>query len=694
MKNTLIFATAILLIALAPVFVLAQNSQDLFQKALVQERAEGDLEEAITIYRQVVSEAGNDRALAARALVQIGQCYEKLGNTEAQKAYEQVVSEYADQAEQLNIARARLEALNGEATVSRAEVASRRIWVAGSDRPVSISPDGSYVVFIESLSGNLWLRDLESGERRQITRDGSMVEWAFAQSAALISPNNELIAYRWWIRSSGETRLSALDGSSLRIISRDGEGDLRLQAWMPDSKAILAVSYDGNAKTFQRHIISVPEGTKRDIGQPDRRPLAWVQASPDGRYIAYNLNLNEGLGRPKRDILIHDATTGKDWVVVPNAADDFALGWTPNGSGILFVSDRSGPRDLYQLDLEAGQPQGRPLLLRRDLGTRGPLFLSRDGHLYYAESLRQRESFITALDEDSGKPVGQPSLVDREYPGASSPDWSSDGELRYYIVNKGPAGDRSRVLVIRSEETGEMREIFPTPRMQGWSEPRLSPDGQWFAISGGDGNGNYGVFKMDSKSGEVSLVAKVPTEITPVLPAQNWSPDGKAIYYKVRSPEDTETFIIRRKDLTTGEEEEIYRGFHTRYMRLSPDGTRMVYYRNDRPTNSYVFGTLDLSSGEELELWRVQEAESPDLASPMWTPDGKSVIVHKLLQQGVEVWRFPASGGPGELLHSFPEGGYVTGIHPSAERMAYVEISSSNELWGLENFLPESQDNE
>ncbi len=33
--------------------------------------------------------------LAAQALVHIGRCYEKLGKGEAQKAYEQVVQEYA-----------------------------------------------------------------------------------------------------------------------------------------------------------------------------------------------------------------------------------------------------------------------------------------------------------------------------------------------------------------------------------------------------------------------------------------------------------------------------------------------------------------------------------------------------------------------------------------------------------------------
>ena len=68
MKNVWILVVAFSLIALVAGVTLAQNGQDLFQKALVKERAEGNLEEAIAIYKQAVKGAGADRALAARAI--------------------------------------------------------------------------------------------------------------------------------------------------------------------------------------------------------------------------------------------------------------------------------------------------------------------------------------------------------------------------------------------------------------------------------------------------------------------------------------------------------------------------------------------------------------------------------------------------------------------------------------------------
>ena len=94
----------------------AQSGHDLFQQALVKERAEGNLQEAIDLYERIAREFPDDHALAAKALVQMGQCYEKLGKSEAKKAYERVIRDYADQAEPLQVARTRLAALTTRTT--------------------------------------------------------------------------------------------------------------------------------------------------------------------------------------------------------------------------------------------------------------------------------------------------------------------------------------------------------------------------------------------------------------------------------------------------------------------------------------------------------------------------------------------------------------------------------------------------
>src|SRR5947209_18238341 len=86
----------------------ADTGAELFQKAVTQERAAGNLEEAIKLYQRVAREFPQDRALAAKALVQAARCYEKLGQDKAIKLYEQVARDFGDQRDMAAAARERL----------------------------------------------------------------------------------------------------------------------------------------------------------------------------------------------------------------------------------------------------------------------------------------------------------------------------------------------------------------------------------------------------------------------------------------------------------------------------------------------------------------------------------------------------------------------------------------------------------
>jgi tetratricopeptide (TPR) repeat protein len=105
----------------------SRNGYHLFQQGLVKERAEGKLEQAIQLYQRVIREFGGDRALAARAWLQTGRCYEKLGKPEARQAYERIVREYPEQREVAKQARRRLGSLRGSAAAWKAKASSMQI---------------------------------------------------------------------------------------------------------------------------------------------------------------------------------------------------------------------------------------------------------------------------------------------------------------------------------------------------------------------------------------------------------------------------------------------------------------------------------------------------------------------------------------------------------------------------------------
>ena len=92
--------------------LLAQSAQELYQRALVQEHANGNLQEAINLYSQAASAAGKDRALAAKALIHLAGSEEKLGRlAEAADVYARVVRSYPEQRAEISIAQDRLSQL-------------------------------------------------------------------------------------------------------------------------------------------------------------------------------------------------------------------------------------------------------------------------------------------------------------------------------------------------------------------------------------------------------------------------------------------------------------------------------------------------------------------------------------------------------------------------------------------------------
>ena len=169
--------------------VLLQAAQ---HKALV----DGNLEEAIQLYKNIIANHGGNRAVAAKALVQMGQCYEKLGKTEARKAYERVLRDYADQREQVTIARDRLAAITQPASSATASgVVARQIW-AGPEVDIlgGPSPDGRYLSFVDWTTGDLAIHDLATGEKRRLTNKGSWYESQAYAGFSTPSPDGKQVA--------------------------------------------------------------------------------------------------------------------------------------------------------------------------------------------------------------------------------------------------------------------------------------------------------------------------------------------------------------------------------------------------------------------------------------------------------------------------------------------------------------------
>src|ERR1700716_2122349 len=83
----------------------AASPSELLQKGIYSEETKGDLDSAMQLYQQVVSEAKGAQAVAAQAQYHLGLCYYKKKNyAEANKAFENLVKDYPDQKELIALA--------------------------------------------------------------------------------------------------------------------------------------------------------------------------------------------------------------------------------------------------------------------------------------------------------------------------------------------------------------------------------------------------------------------------------------------------------------------------------------------------------------------------------------------------------------------------------------------------------------
>jgi len=681
-----------------------QGAQLEKQLASAQHKAtvDGDLKSAIEAYKAIVAGAGANRALAAQVLVRVAAAYEKLGDPQARKIYEQIVREYADQTEQVALARTRLG--RGERSDGPHAIALRKVWtddtpeVGGArwDTEYGISADGRYMTYVGDFNTKLVLRDLTTGADRPLTNE---IRGTYASA---ISKDSAQVAYNWctW-DTTCEVRVASLQGTGVPVSRRLFGGDdvqyIAPKDWSPDGKW-LAVSLRRKDRTAQIGLIGVSDGTLRVLKSVDWRGPTRMFFSPDGRDVAFDLPVNDDSW--ERDVFVLAVDGSREVPAVVHPSNDIVMGWAPDGTHLLFASDRSSSMGLWAQAFAERKPQGAPELVKPDIGNVSPLGITRSGALHMALRANDSDIEVASIDLTTGRQNAPPVRPIQRFTGSNrEPTWSPNGKSLAYVSVRG----EEFVVAIRSTETGDTRELRLRPRMGGgFAGLTWTPDGGSLAVYGQDFKGRAGVHRIDARSGDVVPIMFQSRTENLSYEGFFWSPDGSRMYYHGQFGS------IYERDLTSGNERILVPApppiVGTTYQEpdgkmgsisVSPDGRWIASLRSEASGKSAVVVLIPVSGGEPRDLLRVNRPEWVNNNTSMpWTPDGRGILVSKITESTSELLLVPIDGAAPQKLEFDANGwrGSVGGrikLHPDGHQLVFVSGNKlSMEVWVLENFLP------
>jgi|GEM_PF-1116247 len=620
------------LVCLSLAAIAPQSGYDLFQKALAKERAEGKLEDAIQLYRQIVENFASDRPLAAKALVQIGKCYEKLGRTEARNAYNRILSDFSDQAQQVEEARARLAALDsgrreprlakaaGGAARDKEGLTFRKIDFkeAGHSHQARLSPDGSKMLYIgyqdKEQRYDMRVLDFASGNSLTLVEGidwgGTLIfEW---------SPDGKKVAFKY---GRGELRIVDSEGGKSETLwsAPNKETYVYPLDWSDKNHAILIAIVNSTEQICRLAVLPEKGGEPRTILSGDWEEL-WdlAQFSPDGKFIV-------GMKRKEKntDVYVWTVDGGRETRITDHPADDEYALWSPDGKYIVFVSNRAKTVDLWAVPMAGSRPSGDPIRIQADLGkNKIPTDFTRSGQLLFEviSSLgRPSDLFVLPIDPETGEARGSFRPFAKYPTQAMFYRWSPDGSRIAYTSRKG-----NIQLPNAYVSSGGTEEDVEVPARGYWMDNvEWSRDGKSLLFTGWNND--------DSRVGIFRITLEDQT-VEPVQPlGERYGANFKGAYVNIRWLPLAGRYMFAK--LLSETEQELYlmdpADYHIERFgeKIGPNG-----YGIPSPDGRYLVAAnfqekkvalLTLPDGASKVLCALPPEGWPAFS---WSPDGKKLV--------------------------------------------------------------------
>ncbi len=491
----------------------------------------------------------------------------------------------------------------------------------------SISPDGKYLLQVHSGNGleSLWLRHIATGSNTQVVAPA-----ATHYQALTFSPDG---SYLYFLRRDEEEHIigilyaAPVLGGTPHVVARDVDTQI---TFSPDGQrfAFLREKHDS---PYWDLVVMKSDGSDEHELLKDKTILsdsytpAW---SPDGKTLLIPVV------QPTKDTIggfdLVDAATGKEKnFAIERERIYYQPVWMPDGQGLIVPSAdlTSGP-----LQAQLGYlsyPKGEYRLLTHDTNDYGHPSLAADGKTMVANQtkLTFELDVAPAASPMQLKPVPLSSQVNLWRWG-----WMPDGRL---IV---PQSGQLKMVTPAGNETVLLNDTTHIS-----DQASACADGRYivFRRVNRTGAAVVNIWRMDVTGSNVSQLTAGQNDREPVC-----SSDSKWVYYI----DQADNRYIKRVPVGGGAPETVVKSPVAAFD-LSPDG-KLVSSSDVREEDHKLMVRLDPTDGGNTTYL---DADSRMTSTPMFSPDGKSVV-YVVREKGVDnLWEQSLDGKSRKQLTTFPK---------------------------------------
>ena len=327
---------------------------------------------------------------------------------------------------------------------------------------------------------------------------------------------------------------------------------------------------------------------------------SWISldVAPDGRAIVFEL-----IG----DLYTLPMTGGTATRIVSGMNFDSQPRYSPDGSKIVFLSDRSGDENIWIANQDGTDP--RPLTKGKNTRYWSPEWTPDGKYIVVSRSGRRRREHscgsITSTAATASTLTGSEERRQLNPLGAA---FGKDDRFVYYTERTAAGGIYSQMnfrwqLGVYDRQTGENFRM--SDELGSAMRPVLSPDGRWLVYAT-RWDAQTGLRVRDLKSGDdawliypVTRDDQESASTRDLMPGSSFTPDSKALItsfdggiwrVEVPSGEATRIPFTARVEQRLGPKVQFeypvdqgpVRAQQIRFPRLSPDGKRLAFTALDR----------------------------------------------------------------------------------------------------------------